>query len=69
MTLKVSGESPPAPTRGVAAAAGGGDDSEEDESVQESGSKGGGAAAKPQSLADLMPKVDIRQVPMCTVMQ
>ncbi|XP_065911273.1 cytoskeleton-associated protein 5-like isoform X2 [Dysidea avara] len=55
---KVSGESPPAPTRGVAAAAGGDDDSEEDETVEESGSKGG-AAAKPQSLADLMPKVDI----------
>ena len=54
----MSGESPPAPTRGVAAATGD-DDDQEDEDEEASPSKSG-AAAKPQSLADLMPKVDIR---------
>ena len=48
----MSGQSPPAPTRGPNA---GGD---EDEGVgEESGGGGGGASNEPVSLADLMPKV------------
>ena len=50
----MSGESPPAPTRGPNVA---GEDDEEDEA--EAGEGGGGASAAAVSLADLMPKVDI----------
>ena len=42
-------------------AAGGADEEDEEEAEESSPSKGG-AATKPQSLADLMPKVDIRCV-------
>ena len=52
----MAGESPPAPTRGVAATTG--EEEDEDDAEEASPSKGG--AAKPQSLADIMPKVDIR---------
>ena len=43
-------------------AAAAGDEDDDDEAEEDSPSKSGGAAAKPQSLADLMPKVDIRCV-------
>ena len=61
--LQTAGESPPAPTRGVAAATGDEDDEEEEE--EEASPSKTGAAAKPQSLADLMPKVDIRCAYVC----
>ena len=48
---QVSGESPPAPTRGPNV---GGEEDEE-----EGGEGGGGGAQAAVSLADLMPKVDI----------
>ena len=47
---QVSGESPPAPTRGPNV---GGEEDEEE------GGEGGGGAQAAVSLADLMPKVDI----------
>jgi len=58
LALQVSGESAPAPTRGPNV---GGD--EEEAEVEGGGADGGGgagtASAKPVSMADLMPKVDI----------
>ena len=53
----MSGESPPAPTRGPSVAQAGEEEEEEDES--EGGAGGGASAAAPVSLADIMPKVDI----------
>lgn len=55
-SLQVSGESAPAPTRGPNV---GGDEEEEEEGTEEGGGAGGAAAAKPVSMADIMPKVDI----------
>ena len=48
----MSGQSPPAPTRGPNV---GGDEEEGEEG--EEGGGGGGGASEPVSLADLMPKV------------
>ena len=48
---QVSGESPPAPTRGPNVASG--------EEEEEEGGGGGGGAQPVVSMADLMPKVDI----------
>ena len=42
-----------------------GDEDDEDEEEEEASPSKTGAAAKPQSLADLMPKVDIRCVCVC----
>ncbi len=58
--IQVTGQSPPAPTRGPSVAA----QEEEDEDEGESGEAGGGgvvggASQAPVSLADMMPKVDI----------
>ena len=57
--LQVTGQSPPAPTRGPSVA-----QEEEEEAEGESGEAGGdgaggGASQAPVSLADMMPKVDI----------
>ena len=56
--IQVSGESPPAPTRGPSVA---NDEGEEEGEGGEGGEGGGGGAAAqaPVSLADMMPKVDI----------
>ena len=55
---QVSGESPPAPTRGPSVAQD--EEEEEAESSEAGGGGGGGAKAQaPVSLADMMPKVDI----------
>ena len=51
---QVSGESPPAPTRGPNVASG-----EEEDEEEEGGGGGGGGAQPVLSMADLMPKVDI----------
>jgi cytoskeleton-associated protein 5 len=59
--IQVTGQSPPAPTRGPSVAA---QEEEEEEAEGESGEAGGGGAVggasqAPVSLADMMPKVDI----------
>ena len=55
----MSGESPPAPTRGPSVTQEA-DEDEESESAEVGGGAGGGASAQaPVSLADMMPKVDI----------
>lgn len=52
----MSGQSPPAPTRGPNVASG--DDGDEgDEERGGGGGGGGGGGSEPVSLADLMPKV------------
>ena len=55
---QVTGESPPAPTRGPSVAQ---DEEEEEAESSEAGGGGGGGAKSqaPVSLADMMPKVDI----------
>lgn len=59
LLIQVTGQSPPAPTRGPSVA-----QEEEEEAEGESGEPGGGggvggASQAPVSLADMMPKVDI----------
>lgn len=59
LLYQVTGQSPPAPTRGPSVA-----QEEEEETEGESGETGGGGAVggasqAPVSLADMMPKVDI----------
>ena len=54
----MSGQAPPAPTRGPSVAQA--EEEEEEESGEAEGGAGGGASAQaPVSLADMMPKVDI----------
>ena len=61
LLIQVTGQSPPAPTRGPSVAT----QEEEEEAEGESGEAGGGGGAvggasqAPVSLADMMPKVDI----------
>ena len=61
LLIQVTGQSPPAPTRGPSVATQEEDEEAEGESGEAGGGGGavGGASQAPVSLADMMPKVDI----------